>query len=240
MPSNRYLIVNADDFGRTSGINDGVGQAHLHGIVTSASLMVRWPAAKEAATLARDLPGLSVGLHVDLGEWHYRQGGWHTVYTTADLSEGAVRTEVSTQLERFRHLLGQAPTHIDSHQHVHLQEPVSSVLKELASDLSIPLRESSGVTYRGDFYGGDAQDQSYPAGISAQNLSEILKGLPEGVTEVACHPAVNVDDLDSPYTTARLEEVQVLCDEEIRRLIDELGIRLCNFANFRQKEIGSN
>ena len=62
----RYLIVNADDFGQSTGINKGVIQAHEEGIVTSASLMVRWPAAPEAAAYARNRPGLSVGLHVDL------------------------------------------------------------------------------------------------------------------------------------------------------------------------------
>jgi len=47
----RYLIVNADDFGQSQGVNRGVIAAHEHGIVTSASLMVRWPAAIEAAAI---------------------------------------------------------------------------------------------------------------------------------------------------------------------------------------------
>jgi predicted glycoside hydrolase/deacetylase ChbG (UPF0249 family) len=64
----RTLIVNADDFGLTSGVNAGIARAHEEGILTSASLMVRWPAAAEAAAYAARTPGLSVGLHVDLGE----------------------------------------------------------------------------------------------------------------------------------------------------------------------------
>ena len=52
----RALIVNADDLGRSSGINRGIGIAHERGIVTSASLMVRLPAAREAAAYARGLP----------------------------------------------------------------------------------------------------------------------------------------------------------------------------------------
>ena len=68
MVSTRYLIVNADDFGQSHGVNRGIMQAHRRGIVTSASLMVRWLAASEAAAYAREHPSLSLGLHVDLGE----------------------------------------------------------------------------------------------------------------------------------------------------------------------------
>ena len=67
--STRYLIVNADDFGQSRGINRGITEAHEQGIVTSASLMVRWPAAPEAAAYARSHGSLSLGLHFDFGEW---------------------------------------------------------------------------------------------------------------------------------------------------------------------------
>ena len=77
--SRRVLIVNADDFGRSPGVNQGVIRAHEQGIVTSATLMVRWPAAAEAAAYARR-SSLSVGLHLDLGEWEYRDGEWHERY----------------------------------------------------------------------------------------------------------------------------------------------------------------
>jgi len=62
----RTVIVNADDFGASTGINAGIVEAHAHGIVTSTSLMVTGRAAREAAALAHVHPGLSVGLHLDL------------------------------------------------------------------------------------------------------------------------------------------------------------------------------
>src|SRR2546430_16356562 len=64
----KYLIVNGDDFGASSGVNRGIREAHLHGILTSASLLVNTPGADEAARLAAALPDLSVGLHADLGD----------------------------------------------------------------------------------------------------------------------------------------------------------------------------
>jgi len=54
MTANKYLIVNADDFGQSTGINRGIIEAHERGVVTSASLMVRWPAAIDAAQYARE------------------------------------------------------------------------------------------------------------------------------------------------------------------------------------------
>src|SRR5262245_19132756 len=66
MEGRRRLIVNADDLGRTPGINRGVVAAHRHGIVSSATLMVNYAAAAEVKTLARQHPGLGIGLHLAL------------------------------------------------------------------------------------------------------------------------------------------------------------------------------
>src|SRR5213593_3891547 len=61
----KYLVVNGDDFGASSGINRGILEAHQRGILTSTSLMVNMPAAAEAIVLGRDFPDLGVGLHVN-------------------------------------------------------------------------------------------------------------------------------------------------------------------------------
>ena len=66
MGSQRTLVVNADDFGASSGVNRGIVHSHVHGIVTSASLMVDGPAAEPAVELALEHPELGVGLHWDL------------------------------------------------------------------------------------------------------------------------------------------------------------------------------
>src|SRR5512135_2580948 len=94
----RLLIVNADDFGLSPGVNRGILEAHRHGIVTSASLMVRWPAARAAVDAARAHPALGIGLHVDLGEWIYRDGQWVEAYRVVDSSDpAAVESEILRQ-----------------------------------------------------------------------------------------------------------------------------------------------
>src|SRR4051794_22877892 len=85
MVGRRCLIVNADDLGYSRGVNRGIVEAHLHGLVTSASLMVRQAATGEAILASRECPGLSLGLHVDLGEWAYRGGQWVELYRAIDL-----------------------------------------------------------------------------------------------------------------------------------------------------------
>src|SRR5438067_5304406 len=111
MAAGRFLIVNADDFGQSPGVNRGVIETHEQGIVTSASLMVRWPAAAEAAAYARDHGKLSVGLHLDLGEWRYRNGQWEAVYTVVSTEDSAaVGAEIRRQFEAFQRLLEQPPT----------------------------------------------------------------------------------------------------------------------------------
>src|SRR4051812_29544346 len=107
MPEHRSLIVNADDFGQSRGVNAGIIAAHERGIVTSTSMMVRWPAAADAGAYAQAHPLLSVGLHVDLGEWALQDGQWIPVYEVADVTDASlVASEVASQLTAFRRLTG--------------------------------------------------------------------------------------------------------------------------------------
>jgi predicted glycoside hydrolase/deacetylase ChbG (UPF0249 family) len=228
----RALIVNADDFGMSLGVNRGILDAHRHGIVTSASLMVRWPAAGEAVALSRPWPRLSLGLHVDLGEWAYRDGAWVCLYEVVPPRDlAAVTREVLRQLDVFRELTGRNPTHLDSHQHFHREEPVRTVMRNLADELSVPLRDfSSQVRYSGSFYGQTAKGDALPEAISAASLLRTLAELPPGVTELGCHPGLN-DDLNTMYRQERAVEVSTLCDERVRSAIHELRIELYSFQD---------
>jgi chitin disaccharide deacetylase len=223
----RALVVNGDDFGRTPGINRGVARAHEDGILTSASLMVRWPAATEAAAYCRDRPSLSLGLHLDLGEWRYGGGWWQTLYEVVPADDPeAVAAEVCRQLAAFRHLVGRQPTHVDSHQHVHLREPVRSVLMDAVGPLGIPTRACSPEPrYCGDFYGQTGKGEPCPESITVDALVRIIATLPAKITELSCHPGEG-DDFDSVYRSERAKEVEVLCDPRVRAALAEHHVRL--------------
>jgi hypothetical protein len=153
------------------------------------------------------------------------------MYGVVDLADTtAVKEEVSHQLATFRRLVGEPPTHIDSHQHVHLRDPARSVLVDVARKLGVPLRHCSNeIRYCGDFYGQTAESAPLLESIRVENLIQILKSLPVGITELACHPGAGAD-LDTMYRYERDQEVSVLCDSQVRAAINRLGIKLCSFG----------
>jgi predicted glycoside hydrolase/deacetylase ChbG (UPF0249 family) len=230
--ANRRLIVNADDFGRTEGINRGIIEAHEHGIVTSASLMVRYPAAAAAADYAKTRPHFSLGLHLELAEWYYAGPDWKVAYQVIDSTDArAVETELERQISLFMQLAGGPPSHLDSHQHIHQSEPTRSIALRAAEKLGIPLRHASPtIAYCGDFYGQTGRGEPYPEGITRQHLARTIHQLPTGWTELACH-AGYADGFDSVYAGEREEEVRVLCSPEIREAVNAAGIRLCSFRD---------
>jgi predicted glycoside hydrolase/deacetylase ChbG (UPF0249 family) len=224
------LIVNADDFGRSRGINRGVLECHDHGIVTSASLMAVWPASAEAAKAARDRPRLSVGLHFDVGEWRCHGHDWECTYLRVPLEdEDALRNELQRQVRAFRTLIGCDPTHLDSHQHVHRDEPVRSVLLGLGRELGVPVRhESPHVAYRGDFFGQLRTGESTPEAVAVDALIELIETLDEDTTELACHPGY-ADDLVTSYQHERALEIEALCDVRVRDALIDQGVELGSF-----------
>lgn len=230
MTDRRTLVVNADDFGRSPGINRGIVLAHLRGIVTSTSLMVRYPeGAEAAAAAAAEHPGLGVGLHLDLGEWDYRGDAWVPRYEVVPTDDPvAVQRELVAQLARFRELLGREPTHLDSHQHVHRDGPVRASMTRAGRELDIPVRHFSGFWYCGAFYGQGRRGAPLPGGITPLALAGLIRELPAGASELACHPAQLID-IDTDYAEERLVELRALCDPCVRAAVDETGASLCDF-----------
>ncbi|MEO8324417.1 MAG: ChbG/HpnK family deacetylase [Nitrospirota bacterium] len=230
MSAKIYVIVNADDFGMSPGVNRGIMQTHEYGIVTSASLLVHWPAATEAAAYSRRHENFSVGIHVDLGEWGFRQARWSPNYQRVNLKDAkAVEKEVASQLALFLKLVGKAPTHLDSHQHVHHREPVHAILLQLANMLKIPLRSySNKIHYCGKFYGQTAEGNPLPEALSVSSLMTILQSLPSGYTELGCHPG-EATDVQTDYREERLQEMKILCHPQIRKTLQVLHIQLCSF-----------
>lgn len=238
----KNLIVNADDFGLSAGINAGIVQAHRHGIVSSTTLMVHGAAAEEAAAWARQHPALGVGLHIDLWEHVLRDGHWGRVYEHCAGDTDAVRAEVERQFERFCSLVGREPDHIDSHQHVHRQPPVGDVVRAFAARHGLALREHGGLRYVGGFYGQDGEGGPYPEGITPQRLIELIDSLPADgvtglVTELSCHPGhVAADDSlgGTMYRTERNIECRTLCDRRVLARVARGDVRLQTFADFSQ------
>jgi predicted glycoside hydrolase/deacetylase ChbG (UPF0249 family) len=229
----RLLIVNADDFGASDGVNRGIVHAHDHGLVTSTSLMVRMPAADGAAELAQERAGLSVGLHVDLtGE------GTPPPADTDDVE--ACEVEIRAQLQRFEQLLGRPPTHLDSHQHVHRFRSLEPLFVRIAAETGLPLREHSDVRFFPDFYGRWDDGETHPEWIGSENLIRMLDHeIGPGVTELSCHPGWFDPSFDSPYDRERELELRTLCDPVVRRHVEQSDLVLANYDDvFETSEWG--
>ncbi len=228
----KRLIVNADDFGQSTGINKGIIQAHENGIVTSASLMVRYPAAAEAVNYSKSHKNLGVGLHLDLGEWYYSNGQWKVLYVVVNMEDiEAIRDEIYRQLDTFRQLTGKNPTHIDSHQHVHLRDNILPIAKDVAHELNVTLRrQSNKVNYVGDFYGQAEDGSPYLQAIGVEALLNVISGITAEISEIACHPGF-ADDMQTMYKIERKIEVQTLCDRRIIAAVIRSGIKLGTFEH---------
>jgi hopanoid biosynthesis associated protein HpnK len=151
----RRLIINADDFGLTSGVNRAILEAHQHGIVTSATLMAGGRAFAEAVRLAQGAPQLNVGCHVVLLDGEpllppdevstllgpdngSKRGFRNSVrqFATAALrgriDAGQVEAEATAQIRKLQSA-GLRPTHFDTHKHAHMFPGILRPLLRAAS-----------------------------------------------------------------------------------------------------------
>ncbi|MGA7919109.1 MAG: ChbG/HpnK family deacetylase [Candidatus Acidiferrales bacterium] len=151
----KRLILNADDFGMTRGVNEGIIRAHRDGILTSATLMANGEAFGHAVELAKANENLGIGCHLVL------VGGKclaprHAVASIADahgnlpdslavfvakVSSGLIRSEeieieLRAQIEKIR-AAGINPTHLDTHKHTHAHPRVMRALAKVANECGI-------------------------------------------------------------------------------------------------------
>jgi hopanoid biosynthesis associated protein HpnK len=151
----RRLIINADDFGRSSSINHAIVRAHREGVLTTASLMVNEAAAEEAVLMARENPSLGVGLHLTLLCGHSALPAANipglvnqkNEFTDNPVAAGfryffdrrlrePLREEIHAQFKRF-HDTGLTLDHVNGHLHLHLHPVVFRILMNDAVDLGI-------------------------------------------------------------------------------------------------------
>jgi hopanoid biosynthesis associated protein HpnK len=287
----RNLIVNADDLGWTQGVNRGIAEAHRNGIVTSASLLANGKAFASAVDLVRAMPGLGVGVHLNLSdgapvtpreqvkklvnEAGMLEGGPESLLlrlARRSLALDEVEREWEAQIRKARGA-GIQPTHLDGHKHVHMLPGLFEIALRLAkrhgigavrvaheaSNLRAALSSGGehhasvvmkqGVQARGlKLLARDARGQAERMGIATadyfcgiaqtgemtrEGVARLLKSLPEGTTELMCHPGYVDAELGESATRlqgSRQAEVEILTDTGIRNLVASQGIRLIDYG----------
>lgn len=252
MSGRRVLIVNADDLGRSPGINRGILDAHKRGIVTSTTLMVNTAWTEDGVRLARGARNLGVGLHLNFCY------GWPISDTSAipslvdadgqfktdtgqllrDAHECHIRIEALAQLQRFEALMGRRPTHLDSHKYLHSFPPFITPIAAIAAERQLPVRaleasdrdayRAAGVAcpdhFEGAFHGAEGD------GVDLGVFLAIVARLPAGVTELMCHPGCVDEHLQgSSYQYEREDELETLCALGARRALETAAVRLATF-----------
>jgi hopanoid biosynthesis associated protein HpnK len=153
----RSLVVNADDLGLTVGVNNGIFDAHDHGVLTSASVFANAAATDDALARAQRRPSLGVGCHLTLvdgrpilpparvpsliqDDGQFRRS-WKPFIVSCLLgriSLSEVEKELAAQIDRVRSA-GLTLTHLDAHKHVHAYPPVFAIVARLAERFRIPV-----------------------------------------------------------------------------------------------------
>ncbi len=250
----KQLIVNADDFGISLGVNQGILQAHREGLVTSTTVMANLPLAQEIVEATKKYPNLGVGIHLNITYGKpvlvaeavpslvNEQGNFRRPEICyGQVQPEEVAAEWRAQLALFQGW-GLQPTHLDSHHHVHLWPELLEIAASLAQELEVPVRAIDDQTrhdfgkfnvptadhFIGNFYGEIAQ---------VADLIQILHHVDEGVTELMCHPAIVDEQLaaHSGYVWPRNTELASLIAPEALSLVTSLGIQQGNYKIVKTK-----
>ena len=244
----RRLIVNADDFGLTRGVSEGILAAHRNGIVTSTTVLVNRPVAP--SLLERLIAsGIGVGLHLNL-----TLGAPITRAPSLTGSDGRfirdarqaaararpddVEREIEAQIQAFQRLLGRAPTHLDTHHHAGLLPPVGAIVLGLARRRGLAVRSqneaaraaarTAGLRTPDHFFGESGPDAHWTV---ARTLGR-LRRLPTGCSEFMTHPGYFDDELAySRYGRQRETELIGVGSPVARAAVEALGIRLADFRS---------
>ena len=150
----RRLIINADDFGLTGGVNRAIVEAHARGVVTSATLMATGAAFDDAIARAKENPRLSVGCHVLLvdgtpasraaalpslvngDQFQNSLARFAHAALRGRLNASEITVEVAAQIQKLQKA-GVEVSHVDTHKHSHMFPPVLRPLLEAARQCGV-------------------------------------------------------------------------------------------------------
>lgn len=242
------LIVNADDFGYSEGVNHGIISAHKNGIVTSCTVMANMPGFKHGMKLIKENPTLKCGVHMTLTCYkpilkdhktivdengNFFRNPSEEVLKNIDLEE--VYREFKAQIEKVRERV--EITHLDSHHHVHCQEYLRPVIERITNEYKLPIRKSvdmipiEGIKYAqclGSFYMDNAKEEYFKEHLEELKAYEVI--------DLMCHPAF-VDAFlmgSSSYNVQRAQEHKILTSEKVKKLLDDNGFELINYSYFNK------
>lgn len=279
----KQLIVNADDFGLTEGVNNGIIKTFREGIVTSTSIMANGESFDHAVLLSKQYPLLSIGIHLVLVEEKpvlppdeipsliCEKDKFHKNYKTflfRFLSGRIKRIDVEKELRaQIKKALkaGIQIAHLDSHQHLHIFPAILDIVLRLAQEYGMKWMRNScdhhapaHISQRGlailakkgkkkmlqksirtsDHFLG----AGFSGRLTVQKLIRILAKLPDGTSELMCHPGDGDGESTTKYGHWGFNwrgEQEALLAETVKQSIEEKGIGLTSYAELSTTSPGS-
>ena len=240
----KYLIVNADDFGLSDYINDGIIKGHQAGSITSTTLMIKREFVRDAVRLARENPALCVGLHLDMDDLLGRDDKGAERFGMEGISRmleepmffKEVEAEIEAQIRAFQNT-GLELTHIDGHHHLHaipelfpliIDKMVSYGIKTIRFSKEFDLIKYPPIEWSQPFFeemkgllkkNNIKYADHFVTGWQPYDLKNIL----DGVTELMTHPGTKEE--------WRVRELETLTSQEWMETIKANKIKLISFRD---------
>lgn len=238
------LIVNADDFGLSEGVNYGIISAYKNGIVKSTTVMVNMPGFQHGVTLLSENEGLGCGVHmtlslnkpilsthktiVDENGNFYRRITNDLIREKFDLDE--VYSEFCAQINKaMEH--GIKVSHLDSHHHVHTLSELKPVIEKIVKKYELPIRGgfeealdyNKVIPMLDSFYNDNVCENYF------ENKIEKIKEY--GIVDIMSHPAFIDKTLfnATSYSMKRMDEHEILISHKVKELLEKHNIEVTNY-----------
>lgn len=227
------VIINADDFGYTKAVTEGIIEGYTKGIIRSTTALCNMEYVEYGKLLAEQCPDLGIGVHLTLtlgksltknetltdesGYFYKPQALKNHVF---DIQE--VYLEFKAQIEKYIEIFGHLPTHLDSHHGMHDFMSNYEATSRLANEYHLPVRRYGDYLFVSDFVGEN---------ISVDGLIGIFKKYQDQDIEIMSHPGHCDLELyqKSSYSLDRVKELAVLCDAQVKQYIKDHCIQITNY-----------
>ncbi|MGB3343726.1 MAG: carbohydrate deacetylase [Aequorivita sp.] len=239
----RRIVFNADDFGLSNGVNQGILKCYLEGVLNSATLLTNFDYFEEAVELINKYRLANIGLHFNLTEGSpliknhktivNDQGVFiRNVHELVGIDKDEVYMELEAQLQKAVNA-GVMINHIDSHHHIHMTSALREVFCRLSKKYKLPLRKIENTsrnplkiiqfyidTFYVPYYTNNFHSDFYDDNATESNLIDIVKSFKGSSLEIMCHPGY-VDKDNGIYNEERENELAVLTSKSLKGILKQ-------------------